>query len=171
MLNMVNNGTVETRYRDRTTNAMWMWRYDDTGASAVYSSDGATTEQEAFSLAPNGNLVISGALVESSDANRKANFAPVDSGAVLQRVAELPIQSWNFRHDNPNVRHVGPTAQDFRAAFGLGTDDQHIAPLDVNGVSLAAIQELYRQVQAQNTRIELLEQQNALLQAQLERLQ
>ena len=110
-------------------------------------------------------------MVESSDANRKTNFAPVDSEKVLAQVAELPIQSWSYRHDDPAVRHVGPTAQDFRAAFGLGADEQHIAPLDVNGVSLAAIQELYRQVQMQNARIEMLERQNALLQAELERLQ
>lgn len=171
MLDMVNNGPVEVHYRDRSTNAAWSWRYDDTGVSAVYSNTTTLTGQEAFKLAPNGNLVISGALVESSDAARKANFAAVDTVEVLERVAELPIQSWNFAHDDPAVRHVGPTAQDFHAAFGLGADEQHIAPLDANGVSLAAIQELYRQVQAQNARIELLEKQNTRLQAQLARLQ
>jgi hypothetical protein len=33
-------------------------------------------------------------------------------------------------------------AQDFREAFGLGTDDKTITQVDVNGVTLAAIQGL-----------------------------
>jgi Skp family chaperone for outer membrane proteins len=44
-------------------------------------------------------------------------------------------------------------AQDFRAAFGLGPDDVHIADLDVGGVALAAIQGLYAQVQEENARL------------------
>ena len=38
--------------------------------------------------------------------------------------------------------HMGPMAQDFHAAFGLGTDDKHIATVDADGVALAAIQGL-----------------------------
>ena len=34
-------------------------------------------------------------------------------------------------------------AQDFRAAFGLGMDEKHIATIDEDGVALAAIQALY----------------------------
>ena len=115
-------------------------------------------------LDDNGNLAITGALTEMSDAACKENFAPVDGGDVLARLAEVPVQSWNYKGDDPSARHVGPTAQDFHAAFGLGQDDQHIAPLDTNGVALAAIQELYRQVQA-------LKQENAELRAQVARLQ
>ncbi len=36
----------------------------------------------------------------------------------------------------------GPMAQDFYATFNVGTDDRHIAPVDENGVELAAIQAL-----------------------------
>ena len=125
--------------------------------------------QHLLLLDDNGNLAITGALTEMSDAARKENFAPVDGGDVLARLAQVPVQSWNYRGDDPSTRHIGPTAQDFHAAFGLGQDDQRIAPLDTNGVALAAIQELYRQVQAQSVRIEELERQNALLRAQLER--
>ena len=44
--------------------------------------------------------------------------------------------------DDASVRHIGPTAQDFYAAFGVGQDDTHLAALDTSGVALAAIQEL-----------------------------
>jgi hypothetical protein len=38
-------------------------------------------------------------------------------------------------------------AQDFYAAFGLGDDNKSISTLDPDGVALAAIQELAKQVQ------------------------
>ena len=37
---------------------------------------------------------------------------------------------------------MGPMAQDFYAAFGLGADDRHIVTVDADGVALAAIQGL-----------------------------
>jgi molecular chaperone GrpE (heat shock protein) len=40
-------------------------------------------------------------------------------------------------------------AQDFHAAFGLGTDDKHIATVDADGVALAAIQALNQKVEEQ----------------------
>ena len=43
---------------------------------------------------------------------------------------------------------MGPTAQDFYAAFGLGEDERHISTVDADGVALAAIQGLYAQNQA-----------------------
>ena len=53
--------------------------------------------------------------------------------------------------------HLGPTAQDFYGAFGLGDDDKSIATIDLDGVSLAAIQGLYELSQEQQARIAALE--------------
>jgi hypothetical protein len=44
-------------------------------------------------------------------------------------------------------------AQDFHAAFGLGTDERHIATVDADGVALAAIQGLNEKVEAKNAEI------------------
>jgi trimeric autotransporter adhesin len=77
----------------------------------------------------------------TSDRNLKEHFAPVSPREVLDKVAGLPISRWNFIRD-PAALHVGPMAQDFHAAFGLGTDDKHIATVDEGGVALAAIQGL-----------------------------
>jgi hypothetical protein len=55
---------------------------------------------------------------------------------------------------------VGPVAQDFRRAFGLGEDSRHIDTIDSEGVALAAIQGLYRQNKA-------LQRENRTLRAQL----
>ena len=55
------------------------------------------------------------------------------------------------------MRHIGPTAQDFRAAFNLGIDDKHIATVDADGVALASILALYQLVQEKDRQIEQLQ--------------
>ena len=84
----------------------------------------------------------------TSDRAAKDNFRPVDTQQVLAKVAALPIARWNFK-TLPGAEHIGPVAQDFRAAFGLGADDKHIATVDADGVALAAIQGLNQKVEKQ----------------------
>lgn len=72
----------------------------------------------------------------------------VDGWQVLETLASLPIASWRYKRERPGIRHLGPMAQDFRAAFGLGDDDKTIATVDANGVTMVAIQALYRRVAA-----------------------
>jgi len=54
---------------------------------------------------------------------------------------------WNYK-SNPSVQHIGPMAQDFYSAFGVGHDDKHISTVDADGIALAAIQGLYKQLQS-----------------------
>ena len=65
---------------------------------------------------------------------------------ILERVAALPISTWSYGYDHPTVRHLGPMAQDFAAAFGLGHTDRRISTVDAVGVCLAAIQALHARV-------------------------
>lgn len=118
-------------------------------------------------LDANGNLTLSGLLTEASDETMKENFAPVDTAQVLQGITRLNLTTWNYKADEDDVRHLGPMAQEFYATFGLGADNRHIAGLDVNGVTLAGIQELYRLVQTQEAQIQSLEQENAELEERL----
>jgi hypothetical protein len=99
-----------------------------------------------------------------SDRNAKTEFAAIDAADVLRRVVALPITSWRYRKDGPEVRHVGPMAQDFHAAFGLWNSDTMIFPLDASGVSMAAIQALHARVVAA-------EAENEELRARLDRLE
>ena len=97
----------------------------------------------------------------TSDRHAKENFAAVDARAVLAQVAALPISRWNFKADQ--TLHLGPMAQDFHAAFGVGPDDKHIATVDADGVALAAIQGLNQKVDAKEARIKELEARLAKL--------
>jgi hypothetical protein len=60
-------------------------------------------------------------------------------------------------------------AQDFHAAFGLGTDDKHIATVDADGVALAAIQGLNQKLEEKNARIAELERRLEILEQRMNR--
>jgi len=90
-------------------------------------------------------ITLSGTLSYSSDRNLKEGFAPVEGASLLTKLNAIPMQTWKYKTERPGIRHLGPMAQDFRAAFGLGEDDKHISTVDEGGVALAAVQELYRE--------------------------
>ncbi len=98
-------------------------------------------------------LSSGGTWTNASDRALKENFAPVDSKDILVRLSKVPILSWNYKAEDTSVRHVGPVAQDFYAAFGVGGDDMHISTVDADGVALAAIQGLYQLVQEKDAQI------------------
>jgi len=104
-----------------------------------------------------------------SDRNLKEDFAPVDSAQLLAKINAMPIQTWNFK-TSKDVRHLGPAAQDFYAAFGLGQDDKHISTVDEGGVALAAVQELYRMVLKGKEEVASLTQANQQKDVQIQNL-
>jgi hypothetical protein len=118
-----------------------------------------------FVFAQNGNLVIQGVLVQGSSRSIKRNFQPVDSREILARVANLPLSTWGYKTDSPRVRHLGPMAEDFSEIFEIGPDPSHVAPSDMAGVALAAIQGLNETLQEKDQRIEALEGELAELKA------
>jgi hypothetical protein len=100
-----------------------------------------------------------------SDRNLKRDIEPIDEQAVLERVARMPISTWSYKTDDPSVRHLGPMAQDFHAAFGLGSTDRAYDSIDAHGVELAAIKALYDRVQRESELIDRLERENQELRA------
>ncbi|WP_192822058.1 tail fiber domain-containing protein [Rufibacter sp. LB8] len=104
-----------------------------------------------------------------SDVNRKENFAPVNGEAFLQKIARFNLTSWNYKgQDSKTLRHYGPMAQDFHAAFGtdsFGTigNDTTINQADFDCINLIAIQALEK-------RTAELQRENSLLKKQLSEL-
>ena len=89
-----------------------------------------------------------------SDRNYKDHMREVDARLILDRLVDLPITTWNWKSQDAAVLHMGPTAQDFHAAFGLGETPTMINTVDVSGVALAAIKGLNAKVEAQALQIE-----------------
>lgn len=101
-------------------------------------------------------LSSGGTWTNASDRSLKTDFESVDPESILAEVAALPISRWRYRTEDVSVRHIGPMAQDFHAAFGLGGDDRTIATVDTDGVALLAIQALHareRRLAAENAEL------------------
>ncbi len=89
----------------------------------------------------------------TSDRNAKENFRTVDAAAILESLIRMPVTTWNMRGDQTRTTHIGPVAQDFRAAFGMGESDTTINTADAQGVAFAAIKGLNAKLEAENTRL------------------
>jgi hypothetical protein len=116
-----------------------------------------------------------------SDRNAKEDFTPIRTRDVLAKVAALPISEWRYKVERNGVKHLGPMAQDFHAAFGLGESDRAIGSVDADGVALAAIQglnqkvedehgALKRQLNEQSAQLVLLQKQLAAQEQQIAEL-
>ena len=91
------------------------------------------------------------------DVRQKRLHGDVNTSDVLQKVASLPLHRWSYKTQDESIQHIGPTAQDFYTAFGLGESDTTINTLDPDGVALAAIQALYKEVIELRARVQTLE--------------
>jgi hypothetical protein len=100
-----------------------------------------------------GNVYTWGSVNPSSDRKLKEHFAEVEERDILSKVVAMPVTTWNFKWES-SVKHIGPMAQDFYGAFGVGADDKHISVLDASGVALAAIKGLNQVVQEKETEIQ-----------------
>ena len=138
------------------------WTVRASGGVRFFANSGATV---GVRLPSGGN-----AWSQMSDRNVKENFKPLDPRAVLEKVSRLPVTEWNLISQPASIRHIGPMAQDFQAAFGVGEDDKHISTTDADGVALAAIQGLNQIVKERDARIEKLEKDVAELKAMVNAL-
>ena len=91
----------------------------------------------------------SGSVSFTSDSASKEHFSDVDPRDILRRLASLQIKEWSYI-GYTNLRHVGPTAQAWHAAFPLNDDDKTINTTDLHGISLAAIQGLFEELKVRD---------------------
>jgi hypothetical protein len=110
---------------------------------------GGTTGSYTGVALPSG----AGAWNTLSDVQSKTAFAKVDVMAVLEKLVRLPITSWQYKTQATSIRHIGPTAQAFKASFGLGDSDRGISTVDADGIAFAAIQGLNKKLEAQTKAI------------------
>jgi hypothetical protein len=135
------------------------WRVRARGGAWFYSNLAKTT----------GAYLASGSnsWASACDSATKEDFREVDRQELLDKVAALRVRNYKMRDQDDGTRHIGPVAQDFAAAFGVGESDKSINMADADGVLLAAVQALYDEVrardEAQQLRIAQLEAELAQL--------
>jgi hypothetical protein len=125
------------------------------GGTRIFSSSDLST---GVTLAAGG-----GSWTSVSDRNRKMNFRDLDGEDVLARLRNVPVTEWSYIAQGSSIRHIGPMAQDFFAAFRLGSDDVTITSSDIDGVNLAAVQALIE-------RSDRLKEENAALRSEVTEL-
>jgi hypothetical protein len=123
------------------------------------------TQADRFSVDSSGNVLARGTISQLSSRSAKENFAPANGAMLLAKLETLPILKWNYIGAAADDRHVGPVAEDFHAAFGLGKDERIVAPADMAGVALASVQALQQEVKQRDQRIAELETRMAELEA------
>ena len=154
------------RFEFQSTNTnTWLFEVNNSNFDLNLSGSGGDEEMR---IEPDGDMIIAGMLTELSRRASKEEFEPVDGAEVLARLKELELSTWKYKKTDDGARHLGPMAEDFYATFGLGSDNEHIAPSDKVGVALAAIQGLTAELDSANSTIEMLTERLTALEAQLE---
>ncbi|MEZ5462279.1 tail fiber domain-containing protein [Dokdonella sp.] len=128
------------------------------------------TEERRLSLDNSGNLFVGGTITQLSSRHSKENLVTVAGSALLAQLRDLNLFTWNYRISDANDRHMGPVAEDFYRAFGLGKDERSVAPADMAGVALAASQALTIEIEQRDKHISELEARIAKLEAALEHI-
>lgn len=85
-----------------------------------------------------------GAWVNASSRELKENFATTSAEEILEKIAALPVYSWNYKAEDSSVVRVGPMAEDFYDIFHLGGENgnKNISTIDPAGIALAGIKAL-----------------------------
>jgi hypothetical protein len=141
------SGSTEMRLTITGGN-VWRILNDATGFGIQLSGS-----PRAVNVDTDGNMEILGMLTQGSSRDLKTGFDTLDPREALHRVTALPVSLWSYKSEGTAVRHLGPMAEDFHRAFGLGTDDKHIAPSDQSGVALLALQGLTQVVREKDRTI------------------
>lgn len=128
--------------------------FGDSSNSGIQSQNADEVRSQMAMYAPSFNTTSARA--------KKEAIEPVAPDAVLDAVVDLDVNTWEFKH-NGDGRHMGPMAEDFRDAFGLGDGDGHIASVDADGVLFAAVQGLSAKLDEKSDRIDELERENEVL--------
>jgi len=139
------NSFAAGRYANASHGNSFVW-----GDSGGGSSIGINT----FNVHASGGIYLNGVEAHSSDRNKKKDFSFVSAREILDKVIELPIQTWRFKTEEDSISHIGPMAQDFMAAFGYGLDERYLSTLDMDGVTLAAVQGLYELHREKDAKLE-----------------
>ena len=144
MAHLINNGPVSFLYENSEDST---WGLNNlTGGFAISLAGSGVNE---LLVEEDGDVVIQGMLTQLSSRTAKRNITPVDANDVLDAVLELPVATWEYDRQEAQARHLGPMAEDFYAAFGLGETSKGLSSGDAAGVALAAIQGLAERFEAQ----------------------
>lgn len=168
MINLNNQGGSIIEFNNSAPfSTSWVVQTDSSDGSFKISNTGANSSTPPFQINSGGDIIQSGVTLHSSDRDKKKNINEVDPQQVLNKVSNLPIATWQYKNQSDEIVHMGPMAQDFRAAFGLGINDVTISDTDVAGVALASIKALKSELDQRDLDMQKLQETNNQLEQRL----
>lgn len=133
--------------------------------------NGANPSGRYLNTSTGAYLSTGGTWTNTSDSTKKSNFRAVDGEQVLSKLASLPVYTWQYTAEDSTVRHMGPTAQAFRKAFGLGDSETAIGTVDIDGVAVAGVKALEIRTKQLKAETQALRAENAQLAERLAQLE
>jgi len=167
----ISTGDTPTIRLDQTGDVGWtpyVWDIGGNESNLLIKDDSGTVVVQVM---PGGDMTIAGTLTQSSSRDFKHGIVSVQPENILDRVNDLDISRWRYIQDADSSEHIGPMAEDFHRAFGLGADNKHIAASDMAGVAVASIQALNQMVERQAQQLAQISGENAVLKRRLDRLE
>ncbi len=119
------------------------------------------------------HMSTGGVWTANSSFRKKENIETLNKQDILQKINALELTKWSYKFESPEIKHIGPFAEDFHQKFGLnGTNDTMISHIDPSGVALVGVQALSQNQEAQQKvinelklKVDALENENSLLKA------
>ena len=181
--------SVAIGYRGRAIHEGSLVLSDASSLSATLSSYTTSSAANQFTaryaggyrLFTNDDMNVGVSLIASdnswniiSDSTKKERFLSADGEEMLKKLRHMRLGSWNYKNqrDRNGLRHYGPMAQEFYAAFGkdaYGTIgcDTTINQANMEGVLMIMVKALEARTDVQAAEIAALKAQNTALSAQL----
>lgn len=180
--------SVAIGYRGRAIHEGSLVLSDASSLSATLSSYTTSSAANQFTsryaggyrLFTNDDMTVGVSLTASdnswniiSDSTKKERFLTADGAAMLLRLRDMRLGSWSYKSQrSKGIRHYGPMAQDFYAAFGHDTygaigNDTTINQANMEGVLMIMVKALEQRTTLQNDEINALKASNEALLKQL----
>lgn len=174
MFRLEAGGTSKVRFELVAGGGTDRWTFDNIAANDKFGFSRVGTGATEFTLDPNGNGVFRGTVTANgvlltSAKSRKTDFTPIDDQEILSKVAGLDVAQWRYKAGDEGQAHIGPYAEEFQQAFGLG-DGKTINMIDASGVAFAAIQGLNQAVEEKDAQIAELKARMAQLESMIQEL-
>ncbi|MDO9399602.1 MAG: tail fiber domain-containing protein, partial [bacterium] len=146
---VVNAGNAETAFTLNQTGTGKIMDLQKLGVSAftILNNGNVGIGTSTPSLGPlvmgsGAYVTTGGAWTNASDVNMKENFTAINNNDILNKIKQLSVTQWNYKNESSQIKHIGPTAQDFYGLFNLGGSNTSISTIDPAGVALVGIKAL-----------------------------
>lgn len=143
MFELAAEGNPQFRFSNNATDKVWNFRTQDYAECSQGTTCFVINKRRGprFIFTEDGDMFIEGSYEHSSSETVKQAIEPLDESEIIRRISNVGIHEWSYTN-NPDIRHIGPMAEEFYAAFGLGSSERSISASNMAGLGLAGIQAL-----------------------------